>query len=371
MALVAVQQPGQRETQLDAVAKALNIAQSIYGIKTAREQMQLANQREARADEMAQQQMGIQQGQYDIVKQKADTEQAMLKTGSMTPKQFNDEYFEVNQKDVPLINSRFQGLVPVIKAKVWKYGAKEGEPNYEERIAIPRDIYSKVLSSMSDERKTQMLLDAKAEKTGKGGLNLTPGQEKLDKEFAALYDEWTSGGHSAFGKNVDLLERSKLALENEAKSMLQPSGRFVGQAPNIMRSELSKRIEADVRQSAQGALKATLGAAFGEKEGERIMRSAYDATLSPKENLLKIQTALNELYGRKHALDAKIKYFENSGTLQGFVFDPSRRAGATGGWGEQQNTQRGSLFPSNNQGRTTPSYTTEKGRNAAREIGIE
>ena len=145
MAIVAVQQPGQRETQLDAIAKALNIAQSVYGIKTSYEQMQLMKAKEERAKkadfaELSRQDklLGIQQGQYDIVKQKADTEQAMLKTGSMTPKQFNDEYFEVNQKDVPLINSRFQGLVPVIKAKVWKYGAKEGEPNYEERIAIQK-----------------------------------------------------------------------------------------------------------------------------------------------------------------------------------------------------------------------------------------
>lgn len=149
------------------------------------------------------------------------------------------------------------------------------------------------------------------------------GIKELDKSFAKDYSEWNSTSKAAVDKNLERLKQAKQKLEESKSDIVGYSGRLVGQLPDVLRSETSKTIRDDVRAAAQGALKATLGAQFTEKEGERIMKSAYDESLSPEANIAKIDAAIKELEAGKKAKDDMTKYFEENKTLSGYKASPA------------------------------------------------
>lgn len=154
-----------------------------------------------------------------------------------------------------------------------------------------------------------------AEKAAKNSSALTDGQKAVDKDFAKHYNEWQATGKPTFQKNLKRLEDAKKSLE---KASFGTSGRVVGALPNMVRSEESKRIQQDVQAAAQASLKATLGSQFTEQEGVRIMNMAYDPTLSPKENIRKIDMAIDEIKAAAQSNDDRSKVFESKGTLAGY-----------------------------------------------------
>jgi hypothetical protein len=144
---------------------------------------------------------------------------------------------------------------------------------------------------------------------------LMPGEKKLDEDFAKDYNEWTSAGKAQADKNLTKLREAAQTLQNENLV----SGRLVGSLPNFLRTEKSKVAEQSVREAAQAALKAVLGAQFTEKEGERIMRNAFDPTLSEAENLKKVTATIKELEERIANQNSKSRFFEqNRGSLRGW-----------------------------------------------------
>jgi len=144
---------------------------------------------------------------------------------------------------------------------------------------------------------------------------LMPGEKKLDEDFAKDYNEWTSSGKAQADKNLTKLREAAQTLQNENLV----SGRLVGSLPNFLRTEKSKVAEQSVREAAQAALKAVLGAQFTEKEGERIMRNAFDPTLSEAENLKKVTATIKELEERIANQNSKSRFFEqNRGSLRGW-----------------------------------------------------
>lgn len=148
------------------------------------------------------------------------------------------------------------------------------------------------------------------------------GQQSLDRTFGKEYDEWTSGGSLSVDKNLDKLNGVLGVLQNAGKNS-NISGRFVGRAPDIMRSEQSIALRDDVRSAVMDTLKATLGAQFTEKEGERIFNLAYNDKLSPEANIPRLQRQIQYLTGLKANKEAKARYFENNnGSLQGYKPSP-------------------------------------------------
>jgi len=145
-------------------------------------------------------------------------------------------------------------------------------------------------------------------------INYSP----VDRDYAKDYNEWTGRGQSSYQKNRGLLQDSLNTLKKLTDSSMV-SGRVAGSAPDWLRSDESIRIQSDVRQASQSALKATLGPQFTEKEGERIMDAAYNPRLPPSENAIKIQRALDEIDENARLADSKAKHWEKkNGTLQGY-----------------------------------------------------
>jgi hypothetical protein len=142
----------------------------------------------------------------------------------------------------------------------------------------------------------------------------TPGQKKLDEDFAKDYNDWTSGQRTEAEKNLTLLRKSAEILK---KSNLV-SGRAYGLVPNAMQPDIAKIVKQDVQSAAQASLKAILGTQFTEKEGERIMAAAFDPELSEEANLDKVMRTIKELEERMANKNAKARIFESEGSLRNY-----------------------------------------------------
>ncbi len=200
------------------------------------------------------------------------------------------------------------GMKPELAGKLTAESWKSRGPMYQKMYEI--DQRSKDRSEARQDKK-----DLAMAKQNEGA---TAGRLAADKDFAKDYNDWTGAASAGVAKNLERLTKAKELLSKRKDDWFGTSGRVTGNLPDSMRSEESRTIRQDVQAAAQGALKATLGAQFTEKEGERIMKAAYDETLSPEANIAKIDAANKELQTAKMNKDAKSSYFEKNGTLTGF-----------------------------------------------------
>lgn len=163
--------------------------------------------------------------------------------------------------------------------------------------------------------KNQELALKKTEANTKlGGGN--EGRKAVDKDYAKDYNDWTSAGRATVEKNLERLRNAKAALAEDSSL----TGSIRGNTPDVIRNftnEKAIQTRDDVRAAAQGALKATLGAQFTEKEGERIMNQSYNEKLSPEANIEKIDAAIKELETNRENNDRKAVHFQKYGTLNG------------------------------------------------------
>lgn len=150
---------------------------------------------------------------------------------------------------------------------------------------------------------------------------LTEGQKSADKKYATDYNEWTATGRSQAQKSLNQLleaERELETIASEGDGLFGlTSGRFVGEMPDILRSEQSRALQQKVQASALAGIRAAMGAAFTEKEGDRVLGMAYDPKLSPSENLKKVKETLAELRQRITSAEITAKHYGNYGTTVG------------------------------------------------------
>lgn len=143
------------------------------------------------------------------------------------------------------------------------------------------------------------------------------GQVELAKKVAGQYSEYSAaGGRAGLESALNNLEEAAAALETGVVK--------TGKVTNIIPGFRSDTVQAvvnpkllEVRTQAQAALnkvlRATLGAQFTEKEGERILNQIWDDKLKPQVNAKKIRAKIEEL--RDNVNDAESE-FARFGYLQ-------------------------------------------------------
>jgi len=214
------------------------------------------------------------------------------------------EFGESGMRDVALKRQQQQDKLNLLNSE---YG-KDLQAQQAKDAMLASQAAARRQADMDSLTKAKIYSDITKEK-------LMPGEKKLDEDFAKDYNEWTSAGKAQAEKNLTKLKEAAQTLQNEDLV----SGRLVGSLPNFLRTEKSKVAEQSVREAAQAALKAVLGAQFTEKEGERIMRNAFDPTLSEAENLKKVTATIKELEERIANQNSKSRFFEqNRGSLRGW-----------------------------------------------------
>lgn len=159
-----------------------------------------------------------------------------------------------------------------------------------------------------------------------GGL--TVGQEAFDREFAKQNVSFMSGGFADAQKNLGQLKEIKnrlIGVKDEAGNTIQKSenltGPVIGRTPDFVKN-IIKPDAIDTREQVeeviQRNLREVLGAQFTEKEGERLIKRAFNENLDEKTNAARLGRLITQMEG---ALNAKIEaagYFEQNGTLKGF-----------------------------------------------------
>jgi hypothetical protein len=143
----------------------------------------------------------------------------------------------------------------------------------------------------------------------------TVGEQTVDREFAKDYNEWRTGGKSNFQEAKKIFEESINALETGKVSTGTVAG--VGARIPGYRSKTNE-LETRTRKAVNDMLRATLGAQFTEKEGERVFKQTFDPSASPEANIANMQTELDKITKRAQMIEAQGKYFTQNKTLSGF-----------------------------------------------------
>ena len=146
----------------------------------------------------------------------------------------------------------------------------------------------------------------------------TPGQKKVDENFAQEYVDFVaSGGYADTRKGIEQLKEVVAALETE--SWL--TGPVVGNVPDSLKDIVTPRAQATkeaVEEVVQRNLRLVLGAQFTAQEGERLISRAYNPKLPQKENIKRVNRLVRQIETAALAKADAAKYFEENGTLTGW-----------------------------------------------------
>lgn len=169
----------------------------------------------------------------------------------------------------------------------------------------------KLAKMRQDDEFKRMEMSTKAEKD----KDASTAQKAVDKAFAKTYEDFiVSGGYSkAIGNLQNLVDLSG-RLESGKENLTGPG---MGRTPEMFRpTSVAARQEAE--RVIQEGLRATLGAQFTEREGERFLARSYDEKLPEKMNAKKLKEAAQTLQSMIRAKKQAADYYEENGTLMGY-----------------------------------------------------
>lgn len=149
-----------------------------------------------------------------------------------------------------------------------------------------------------------------------GGEDLTPGQKKIDENFADTYISWTTGGFADADKMLSQLGDALGILESGENV----TG-AIGLVPDIAKPFVNEQgvIAKDaIEEVVQRNLREILGAQFTEKEGERLIQRAFNDKLKPQENAKRVRRLITQISSMAAAKQNMVDYFEENGTLRGY-----------------------------------------------------
>lgn len=180
----------------------------------------------------------------------------------------------------------------------------------------------KMKSTIDNQNKIQLMLmeqkfkekEKALDREAKKGSAKIEGFSALDKDYAKDYNDWTTSGMSTLEKNLKSLEEARDALKTDPSL----TGGTTGMFNDRVTADRVLKQRQKVNSAIQGGMKATLGTAFTEKEGERVLKNAYNEAASPETNLGSLDAAIADLRAKGKANEAKARYFEKNGTLNGF-----------------------------------------------------
>jgi len=154
---------------------------------------------------------------------------------------------------------------------------------------------------------------------GGEGKPLTPGQKKVDENFAETYAAFVTGGATDTAKQVTQLSGALKQLE-ENKELTGP---LIGLMPEALQSFAAPEalaVKQTIQEVVQRNLRAILGPAFTAKEGEALIARAFDPTLGQQENVKRVRRLLEQIERANGDTQAAVSFYETNGSLQGFKY---------------------------------------------------
>jgi hypothetical protein len=156
----------------------------------------------------------------------------------------------------------------------------------------------------------------------KASTKPSEGEKTMDREFAKDYTDWKTAGKADFESNSKILEDAM----NDLKSGKVQTGVAEGiLAKNPIYVTSAAALESRVRKALNSGLRATFGAQFAEREGERIFQQTFDSRKSPEENAATMKIELDKIKDKAADMQDQANYFEkNKGSLSGYEFGKSQ-----------------------------------------------
>lgn len=175
--------------------------------------------------------------------------------------------------------------------------------------------------------------DGRITKVGGGGVNInlgpngesynqpiTPGQEALDKAFAAEYATWTGGGGGADSlAQIDKVETVLADLESGEKNLTGPGVGSIPDAIGTIVNPDAVNARETVEEVVQRNLRLLLGPQFTAKEGEQLIARAYNPRLREDQNATRLRRLVSSMRAAHEDKQSQAEYFEQNGTLTGWT----------------------------------------------------
>jgi hypothetical protein len=163
------------------------------------------------------------------------------------------------------------------------------------------------------------------ERAEKEGEALTVGEKALDKKIGEEYSNWVVGGGG-------VQSASRISRINDIISRLETdpdiSGPVVGvvleNLPTVASVLYPEAQDAkDVVESVvQTDLRAILGGQFAQKEGEALIKRAYNPRLDEKANARRLKILTLQMKMVNDEKNRAMQYFGEKGTIKGYTFRP-------------------------------------------------
>jgi hypothetical protein len=154
------------------------------------------------------------------------------------------------------------------------------------------------------------------------GLDLSPYELEVDKAFAKEAVEFETTGKWTAITNIEKLDQSIAALK-ESDNLTGP---VIGNTPRALLAITNPEavgLEDDIRSIIFQSLKATLGAQFTEREGDRLVAASFNQLLPEEVNMKRLERIRNETFNSIKAMEDKIKYNKRQKTLRGYEGEQS------------------------------------------------
>ena len=154
------------------------------------------------------------------------------------------------------------------------------------------------------------------------GLDLTDYQRKTDEAFATEAVEFESTEKWTAISNLDKLDQSIAALK-ESDNLTGP---VIGNTPRVVLAITNPEavgLEDDIRSIIFQSLRATLGAQFTEREGDRLVAASFNQLLPEEVNMKRLERLRTETFNSIKSKEDKIAYLKKEGTLRGYEGEQS------------------------------------------------
>lgn len=147
-------------------------------------------------------------------------------------------------------------------------------------------------------------------------------QQSLDKEFAKEYNEWAMKG----GRTGAYIEIKKLGdVAERLKTGEVKTGGTRGMLHDRLEDPKLIAARADITSTIMESLRKILGAAFTEKEGQRVIAATWNEADTTENNHKRVQRLTEFLTQKAKALDAASEHFaSNNLSLEGFKGELAR-----------------------------------------------
>ena len=163
-----------------------------------------------------------------------------------------------------------------------------------------------------------LLEEAKRKGGAKGGLDLTPAQEEVDKQFAKIASDYTLKGSAQIESNLRNLDEKIAILEAGDLNVSGPVIGMLGDAAMGAFAPDAASFISDIRDIVFQSLREKLGAQFTEREGNRLVNAAFNQYLDESRNIARLQRLYDTIDQAARAKQAAIDYYNEKGTIAGY-----------------------------------------------------